>query len=384
MEQSGEEGDTSGFMTPQKMKATFKRRNRESILSPSSMRAGKAVRVKDDVMIEKIQMMIKSDLSFMRDDIRKEMYANADSYKNSMYADMRKELDKAMLDKHNGMYTSLKVEMQNLIRTEVNIMECTMQEKLDGAIANFESWKTNMENRIKEKDTVIKELKEELVACKIMPKIEGENQPFMLKELEEIREQMKNLREGEEQKSKVASSWAERLFKTQEKVDEAEKWIEDAKKEKAQAPEAVQTFALINMTIEEEQKRRNRALHVRITGIKDTGNIEEEVKELLQNMGIPEPTHTSAWRVGKKGIDEKGNVKEKALILRFPTMESRKEFLKKRPALKKTGIFMGDDLTLAQVAHMRELMPEIKAAREKGKIAFYSGGKVVILERRTS
>ena len=84
------------------------------------------------------------------------------------------------------------------------------------------------------------------------------------------------------------------------------------------------------MTIEEEQKRKNRALHVRITGIKDTGNVEEEVKKLLQCMGIPESTHIGAWRVGKKGIDEKGNVKEKALILRFPTMESRKEFLKKR------------------------------------------------------
>ena len=42
---------------------------------------------------------------------------------------------------------------------------------------------------------------------------------------------------------------------------------------------------------------------------------------------------------------------------------------------------MGDDLTLAQVAHMQELMPEIKAAREKGKIATYRGGRVMILER---
>ena len=121
-----------------------------------------------------------------------------------------------------------------------------------------------------------------------------------------------------------------------------------------------------------------------ITSIKDTGNVEDEVKELLQRMGIPEPTHTGAWRVGKKGIDGKGNVKEKALILRFPTMESRKEFLKKRPALKKTGIFLGDDITLAQITHMQELKPENKAARESGTIAFYRGGKVVVLERCTS
>ena len=107
------------------------------------------------------------------------------------------------------------------------------------------------------------------------------------------------------------------------------------------------------------------------------------MKGLLDCMEISEATHSGAWRVGKKGTDLKGNPRDKALIMRFPNMEARKEFLKKRPTLKDTGIFLGDDLTLAQVAHMQEVMPEIKAARENGKIAFYRGGKVVILERQT-
>ena len=100
-------------------------------------------------------------------------------------------------------------------------------------------------------------------------------------------------------------------------------------------------------------------------------------------MGLPEATHSGAWRVGKKGIDGKGKSKERALILRFLAMDARKEFFKKRPTLKDTGIFLGDDLTLAQIAHMQEMMPKITAAREKGKISFYRGGKVIILERRT-
>ena len=148
--------------------------------------------------------------------------------------------------------------------------------------------------------------------------------------------------------------------------------------------EATPTSTIINMTIEEEQRRRTRALHVRVTGLKDTENVEEEVKELLKRMGISEPTHTGAWRVGKKGNDGKGKSKERALIMRFPTLEVRGEFLKKRSTLKETGIFLGDDLTLAQVAHMQEMLPEIQAARKKGKIAFYRGGRVVILERRTA
>ncbi|MCO5573868.1 hypothetical protein L7F22_027643 [Adiantum nelumboides] len=155
MDQPDEMDDTSSFVAPQKMQATFKRRNRESILSPGTLRAGKTIRVKDDVWIERIQVMIKSELSFMIDDIRKEMYANADNYKNSMYADMRKELDKAMLGKYDEMYTSLKGEMQNLVLVEVNAMECAKQKKLDEAMASFDAWKTNVETCIKEKDAEI-------------------------------------------------------------------------------------------------------------------------------------------------------------------------------------------------------------------------------------
>lgn len=112
-----EEGDASIYNTPQKTKATFKRRNGDSILSPGSLRVGKTVRIQDDLISEKVQVMIKDELSFMRDDIRKEMYANAENYKKSMYADMRKELDKEMLGKQNELYTSLKLEMQTLVRT---------------------------------------------------------------------------------------------------------------------------------------------------------------------------------------------------------------------------------------------------------------------------
>ena len=116
---------------------------------------------------------------------------------------------------------------------------------------------------------------------------------------------------------------------------------------------------IINLTLEEEQRRKTRALHVRVTGLKDTDNVEEEVKELLKRMDIQEPTHTRAWRVGKKKIGESCNTKERALILRFLDGETKRKFLSKRQTLKKIGIFLGDDLTIAQVAHMQEKMPEI-------------------------
>lgn len=387
MEQTGIPEDPEVFQTPPKAKHTFRRKNREYTVSPTMLRADKMYKFKDEMTYERIQVMIRSELSLLRKDIETEMYAHVETCKETMYADMRKELDNEMISKHEHeqICTSLKTELQNYVRVEVNVMECVVQKKLADALHAFESWKSNAEKRMNEKDALIEELKGELAACKNKDKCEEkrEIQSEVIKELENIKEQVKTLRDGEEEKSKTASSWADVLTKTQQKVDEAEKWIEVEKKGKTSSIGVTPTSTIINMTIEEEQKRRTRALHVRITGLKDNGNVEEEVKGLLDRMGISEATHSGAWRVGKKGTDAKGNPKEKALIMRFPAMEARKEFLKKRSTLKDTGIFLGDDLTIAQVAHMQEVMPEIKAARGKGKIAFYRGGKVVILEKHT-
>lgn len=197
-----------------------------------------------------------------------------------------------------------------------------------------------------------------------------ETEPSLTEELSNIKEQMKTLQEEEQQKTREASSWAGILSKMQKKVDEAEKWIEVAKKGKGGMSTTTPPSTIINLTLEEEQKRKTRALHVRVTGLKDTDNVEEEVKELLNKWASPS-LHTQGlgeWE--RKKRDD--NSKERALIICFPTWEAKKKFLKKRPTL---GIFLGDDLTLAQIAHMQEKMPEIKAAREKGKIAFYRGGE---------
>lgn len=227
---------------------------------------------------------------------------------------------------------------------------------------------------------------------------EGEFQPSVIEEIEVIKEQVRMIKEEEKLNVAKTSSWADKIKETQKKADEAERWIESAKKGKDKEHHPPPTPTLINMTLEEEQRRRVRSLHVRVTGLKDTNNVDKEVATLMSTMGVEKPMHTRAWRVGKRseGSGESSkerdkssegsseSPKERALILRFPSMEEKKEFLKKRPALKKTRIFIGDDLTLSQLAHLREVMPEIRAAREKGKMAFYRDGRVVITERRST
>ena len=252
------------------------------------------------------------------------------------------------------------------------------KEVLNKRIAHLENGEIkHMKGKMEALELEILALKRELAEAKANNKLEeGEIQPSMMEELNTIKVQVQAMSEEEKQNKAKTSSWVDVITTTQKKMEEAEKWIEVAKKGKN-----TPTPTIINMTLEEEQRRRTRALHVRVTGLRDRDNVNEEVKELMLKMGIDTPTHTRAWRVGKKGNGEASTSKERALILRFPSIEEKKEFLKKRPTLKKTGIFLGDDLTLAQVAHMQEVMPEIKAAREKGKVAFYRDGRVVILER---
>ena len=259
-------------------------------------------------------------------------------------------------------------------------MEATFRRKM-------EEWKEEKRNlcerisRVEEQaasqEATIRTLQGELLATKSGRLEEGEIQPSMMEELNTMREEIRVIKEDEEKKS-----WAAVISATQKKVEEAEKWIEVAKKGKGK--EAPCTPTLINMTLEEEQRRRMRALHVRVTGLKDINNVEKEVTTLTSMMGVDKPSHTKAWRVGKRSDGPRESSKERALILRFPSLEEKKKFLKKRPTLKKTGIFLGDDLTLSQLAHMREVMPEIRAAREKGKMAFYRDGRVVIVERHST
>ncbi|MCO5560027.1 hypothetical protein L7F22_013633 [Adiantum nelumboides] len=105
MDQPVAVGNECPYETPPKWKATIRQRTQDSTLTPESMRTGKLSRVKM-TMYEKVQVMIKVELSLLRGDIEKEMYANVESYKKAMYANMRKELDKEMLGKCDEMYTS--------------------------------------------------------------------------------------------------------------------------------------------------------------------------------------------------------------------------------------------------------------------------------------
>ena len=80
----------------------------------------------------------------------------------------------------------------------------------------------------------------------------------MFEELNSIKEQEKILKEKEQQKVRETSSWADELFQTQKKAEEAEKWFEIAKKGKSGLIATTPASAIINLTFEEEQRRKTK------------------------------------------------------------------------------------------------------------------------------
>ena len=135
---------------------------------------------------------------------------------------------------------------------------------------------------------------------------------------------------------------------------------------------------VMNATLEEEARRRARALHVRVVGWEEKGSPQEDAKALATKIGASDVPIASAWRVGK------GESQPKVLLLRFGDMDTKRAFLSKWVALKGENIYLNEDLTPTQVAHRREHMPKVLEARKEEMFAMYRDGRVIIMEKRST
>ena len=84
------------YQTPPKAKATFQRKARESVLSPSSLRASKLNKIRDDVLLEKFQMMIQAELTLMRAEMEREMVKTKEVYKAQLNNKLSTKLSSMM------------------------------------------------------------------------------------------------------------------------------------------------------------------------------------------------------------------------------------------------------------------------------------------------
>lgn len=286
---------------------------------------------------------------------------------------VRAELHKEIVDSQKQGSTSMNKMTQDFTKKLL-----ALQEKVNAQEARLEAQDDKIKTQQKEMEAMnatIRRQEDELVALRAahLTVEEGEIPNSVCEDLNALREQVKALEEKENKVAQETTSWAQVIQKTQKQVEDAGNWIETAKKQRT-SPSAHQ---IIDETLQEERRRRLRALHVRVTGLVEGGSPAEDAQALCTLLGIEGASYIDTWRAGKDPT------REKPLLLKFPDHATKQAFLEKRVALKGGKIYLGDDLTPSQVAHRREAMKEVHAARTAGKWAVYRDGRVIISEARS-
>ncbi len=90
--------------------------------------------------------------------------------------------------------------MKNKMRAEIEVAQALWRKELDATVTAFAVWKSQMEKHMNEKDTLIEELKREFAEYRIKSGKDKDVQPTVIEELNSIKEQVKTLKEEEQQK----------------------------------------------------------------------------------------------------------------------------------------------------------------------------------------
>lgn len=127
----------------------------------------------------------------------------------------------------------------------------------------------------------------------------------------------------------------------------------------------------------DEQKRNNNIIFF---GIKEEQRsespMETVVNVLKKNMGLNITTNeiNNAYRLG-----EKKENKTRPILVSFTTYWRRSEVLKNKKKLD-SDIYIKEDLSKETLDKRKQLLPQLKQEREKGKICYFVKDKIVIKE----
>lgn len=89
-------------------------------------------------------------------------------------------------------------------------------------------------------------------------------------------------------------------------------------------------------------------------------------------------------RVYRTGKQVDGKDRPRSIIVKFQKNKDKFEVLQKTKCLKGTNIFINEDYTEAVRLRRKELLPKMKAARDRGDIAFLRHDKLIIRPRSST
>ena len=132
--------------------------------------------------------------------------------------------------------------------------------------------------------------------------------------------------------------------------------------------------------MEDEKRSKN----IRISGMREVdGETTEQTMDIAKKL-IKDKLHENniilktAYRVRKN--DYNGN--ERQIIVKLGSTSDKIKCLKQSKKLKGSNIFINEDLSYATMQIRKAKLPELKAKREAGYIAYFSGTDIVLKNRQ--
>lgn len=109
---------------------------------------------------------------------------------------------------------------------------------------------------------------------------------------------------------------------------------------------------------------------------------EEKIKKILvENLQLQHKVELErGHRIGKPG----GGERTRPILVKFLRYKDRETILQRAKSLRGTKIYINEDFTDTVKQKRKELMPELKAARERGDIAYLRYDKLVVHPRTST
>ena len=126
----------------------------------------------------------------------------------------------------------------------------------------------------------------------------------------------------------------------------------------------------------ESHERALRRNNVIIVGLPDEGtqaSADEEVSKMLADRLQLQDLRFEARRLGKKVGD-----KCRPILVQFHDQKTKLSVMRKQAMLKGHNLYINDDLTPFQRRNQISLLARMKAARNEGKSALFSRGRLLI------
>ena len=128
----------------------------------------------------------------------------------------------------------------------------------------------------------------------------------------------------------------------------------------------------------------SRRVNIRIDGIKETPTETWEqthvkVKKLLADkLQLPDVKIDHAHRIAPPKSNYTGISKPRTIIARLEKFTDRQLVLRQKAKLRNSDIYISDDVSEYTNSIRKEKFPQLKAARQEGKVAYFNRGNLII------